>query len=139
MQFIILLCMLLVPVSGLASVHHELTVTVEPQKRSLKVIDRVSFPANFLNNQNRSVKFLLHEGLALSAAAEQIKDSEGSKKEAVPVNLYQVHLPEHVNYVELTYHGTIYQPVQKMTEEYAGDFSAGIIDEAGVFMAGPTH
>jgi hypothetical protein len=143
MQFIILLtCVLLLPVYALASIHHELTVTVDPQKKALKVTDKVSFPEAFLNNSNRSVKFILHQGFVLSDEnVEHVKEMGNPDMDPVPLNLYQISLPDHINQAELTYQGTIYHPVEKLTEEYAGSFSEtpGIIDETGVFMAGSTY
>ena len=140
-----------------AAIHHELIVTVHPDKHSFSAEDDITFPAEMVKQQ---IFFLLHSnlqvesltpGVKLELREEEIRAGDfGMDKEDFSLSSdisqkkYAILLPENVSgkqTIKLRFSGEIYHPVKQLSEEYARGFSTspGIISEQGVYLAGSSY
>lgn len=139
------------------SIHHELSVTVDPDRHYLVVEDVITIPAS----QSRPVMhFLLHSNLSCTSKTRGITIETSDEKPTAadfavaPGKLklpdgfackhYVVKLPpeQEADFkLNLTYEGEIHHPVKEMAEEYARSFSEtpGLIDSLGVYLGGTTY
>ena len=144
-------------VSAPQSIHHELSVTLQPAMGTLTVTDEIFIPTE----QRTTIRFfLLHEELQIqSVSSGVIVREEGRSPRAadfglpenrfrlpeVPgVKLYRIEFTkdqESSNRFTITYHGTIRHPLKQMAEEYERAFSEtpGIISQEGVYLAGSSY
>jgi hypothetical protein len=138
-----------------ATVHHDLEVQIEPDKSSLRVIDRVSFQDAVSPDESGAYRFVLHAGLQPRVATPgwRLQPQDGPAEagflginattdtvsENVPLEAFLL-VPEGESSgpVELVYGGVIHHELATQGEEYQRSFSEtpGIIDPKGVFLAG---
>ncbi|NOX36705.1 MAG: M20/M25/M40 family metallo-hydrolase [Calditrichaeota bacterium] len=139
------------------TIHHELTVRLDPKAGTLTVTDAISIP----ENQRSSIRyFLLHENLEIQSVSSGVVIREENRTpraadfglpenrfrlpETPGVRLYRIEFteaPEAPIRFTITYRGTIRHPLQQMAEEYERAFSEtpGIISEEGVYLAGSSY
>ena len=139
--------------------HHNLSVSLDPEKSFLHVIDTVSFPSSMLDKQNK-LHFLLHGNLSIKSVGDGLKlqiekgdlksafaginTSEFDIKKKIPINHYSIQFPSPSMKTTLsftiTYEGTINHAIEQIGAEYARGFSEtpGIISKEGIYLAGST-
>lgn len=140
-----------------SSIRHNLFVNVDPQNQYLSVMDTITIPADQMNTE---LYFLLHGNLSIESKTPNasIKFMEGEIKArdfgmdqenfepSSKINLKK-YLVSFENFENgnttfvVRYSGSIYHPVEKISEEYARGFSTspGIISEEGVYLGGSTY
>jgi len=137
--------------------HHEIEVTLDPSNHTIKVKDQITIPENLLHTD---IHFLMHKNLSIESFGDHsLINIESTKPEAKHFGLApeKFNLPENisVNHYTITspqensgpfvftihYQGTIYHPIEKLSEEYARSFSEtpGIISEEGIYLAGSSY
>lgn len=140
-------------------IHHDLKVTLKPDKQFIRVIDTIHLPEKLVKNK---IHFLLHGNLAIVSPSKdiKIKKEKGELKaeffgintasfeikKKIPLNHYSFQFPgepgkkQKVKILTIEYEGTIHHPIKKIGAEYARGFSEtpGIISEKGVYLAGAT-
>ncbi len=131
-----------------AQVEHRLEVELSPTQHTLRVTDHLDL--SVLDAER--ITFALHAGLALRAetadselrrlTATEIRRQLGAGAEqgagGVPLAWYEV---RNTGQLTLRYEGSIYHPIENLSEEYARAFSVspGLISESGVFLAGASY
>jgi len=152
-SFAVKTLLLLLPLNSWAApqLHQDLDVRIDPAKHSLEATAVLSWPAG----APESFEFTLHAALDVEATTPGVELSEltsestgrltainGDTDPFEPVTRrYRVTLPGGADTLTLRYAGTIQHALQQRGEEYARSFSTtrGIIDQQGVFLAGPSH
>lgn len=135
--FLILLFLLNVPQAFADTVHHDLSISLNPKEGSLSVTDRISF-----FKEQRKVKFLLHKGLNL-----EIIEWEGNKEKpkilksepfSDHLDFFLIELPAEIRSITLRYSGVIRHPLDPEEKEMARGFrmTKGIISEEGIYLSG---
>ncbi|MBN2708952.1 MAG: M20/M25/M40 family metallo-hydrolase [Calditrichaceae bacterium] len=138
-------------------IQHDLKVSLYPDKNSIEVTDRITFPDA---ERNKEFIFIIHQGLKIEAVtnglkAEKIasglaaKDMGMDREDAervleLLVDKYKIVFSEDkepLSQLEIKYSGIIHHPVRQSSQEYARGFSesAGIIDTQGVYLAGSSY
>jgi hypothetical protein len=138
------------------TVHHDLTVTLDPANHHLKVRDRIRVPGplvtapfTFSLNADLNVQ-AVSGGLKLLPLGSRAQGSQsGTNRDdhdpasRAPVNVYRVEgaIPGQELTGELNYEGVINYQVRESGGEYARSFSEspGLIEQRGVYLAGSTH
>ncbi len=164
---LLVLLVMLIPVRpGVAAndlLHHDLSVTAEPDQQTIRVQDIVTIPNP---GQTQAIHFLLHENLSISDPAEGNPSETGYRIEklegpipgklfgmetadlrtefSVPVTLYRltpsqspaVDVP--TMQVTLNFTGVIHHPIEQLTAEYERSFSTtpGIVGSDGIVLSG---
>jgi aminopeptidase N len=137
------------------TLHHRLSVRIQPAEHTLEVVDRVSIGDAVSPDEAGAYRFVLHGGLAprlltegwrlesvdgpVEAGFFGINATTDTVAERVPLEAFLL-IPEEgaTHAVEIAYGGLINHPLATQGEEYQRSFSEtpGIIDERGVFLAG---
>lgn len=137
----LLLLLLAVPASAAAAdlVHHDLKVTVSPERHALSAADRVTLPPDFPLEGKATVRFTLHAGLSPSSSTPGVglrkeKGPEGDP----PVETYVLSLPSGERTFLLEYGGTIDHPLAQVGEESARGQkdTPGSIGPQGIYLSG---
>ena len=140
-----------------STLHHKISVTVNPSKHYLEATDRITIPSS---NAKQTIYFLLNNnftvtsetpGVVLELDQSGVKAEDfGMDREELNVspnfkqNKYKFTFPNapsgEISFV-LKYSGVINYPIQQIGEEYARGFSQtpGIINEKGVYLGGSTY
>lgn len=121
-----------------ALIHHDLTVTLQPEEHRLSVKDTITLP----ENHSGALRFLLHSGLAPSSPTPGVRVvREAAPKGAVPLERFRVEAPPGTRAFVLAYGGSIHHPLESYGKEYARGFrdTPGIIDEEGVYLSGSSY
>jgi hypothetical protein len=140
-----LVCLLWIPWTATAQVHHELDVTLKPDTAAIEVRDTITLP----EGHPSSLTFALHPALQLQLQDEAAKLTELPARDSshlssmnqspgiVPRH-YRVDLAPGNNRFTLQYTGSIAHALQSRGEEYARSFqeTQGIISPQGVFLSG---
>lgn len=134
-----------------SSIHHDIYVMeLNPAEHTIRVKDEITIPADRLSPE---VHFLLHGELMVTessisyrrqreAAAEDfgLNPEDFEAPMDIPVFHYIIEVPDPGHELTFTfyYEGTIYHPIEEMSEEYARSFSVspGIISAEGVYLSG---
>ncbi len=157
---IFLSLVLILSVSSLfadSMIHHNLSVTIDPQRHYLEAVDQITIPADQIQPV---LFFLLNHNLTVTSESPDVLlklDQSGIKAEDFGMdredfdassdkteNKYSLTFTnqpnEEVNFT-LKYSGVIHYPIEQLGEEYARGFSqtSGIIDSQGVYLAGSTY
>ncbi len=116
--------------------HHDITVTILPDKHRLEVTDNLTLVPKAQNYQQRS--FLLNANLHVTEGAQLSADQSGLKGLPVPVRRYE--LPEGTRQVIVKYSGEIVDQVTTFGNEFTAtvDDSAGLISNEGVYLTPAT-
>ena len=128
-----------------APIHHSLKVILDPQSQSIAVEDTVTLPDSMLGS---SLNFSLNSNLRISnnarrlqaLAADPASDLPGINNTgglAAATTTYSIAPPRrNSNQLLLIYDGTIFDPAEQTSAEYAQSFaeSSGIIAEQGVYL-----
>lgn len=143
--------------AGTPYIHHNLTVTLEPQQQSFQATDSITIPAPRIQPE---ITFLLNNNLQVSSLSPGVvirleksnltaKDLGMDREDVqlssrISVNRYIVTLksqPGEDAVFAVKFGGKIHYPIQQMGEEYARAFSQtpGIISDDGVFLSGSTY
>ena len=140
-----------------AYIHHQLLVTVDPEKHHVSVIDEITFPADqakpvmyFLLNSELTVESK-SPGVTIKLEKSEIKAKDfGMDQEDFFVSSglsqkkYSITFKEKIDgevRIHVKYSGEINYPIKQLGEEYARGFSQtpGLIEERGVYLAGSTY
>lgn len=130
---------------GLAPIHHELRIQLNPASHELRGTDRVLIPEERLAGKQHVV-LRLHAGLNVSCEDPAYELEPGAELPpssgwAVPLREYRLspvtgawQAPVHVL---LSLEGQIYHPLEREAEEYARSFSRtpGVIGEEGIYLS----
>ena len=138
-------------------IHHQVSVTVDPEKHCLEATDTITIPADQVKTE---LHFLLVSdltvksktpGVTIKLDESEIKAKDfGMDQEDFEASTdisqikYSVHFNEKINgdaVVTVKFSGKIHYPIEQLGEEYARGFSQtpGIIEERGVYLAGSTY
>ena len=138
-------------------VHHKLSVTIDPAKHLLEVVDQITIPAAQIKPV---MYFLLNGDLKISSETPGVTvelEQGGIKAEDFGMdredfdlasefkqNKYALNFSNEIKgdlTFTLKYSGVINYPIKQIGEEYARGFSQtpGIIDEMGVYLGGSTY
>lgn len=126
-------------------VHHSLRVILDPQNQSISVEDTVSLPESMLG---LPLTFSLNSNLGISNNSRRLQALASDPAADVPginntgglaaaTTTYSIGPPRrNSNQLLLIYSGTIFDPAEQLSAEYAQSFaeSSGIIDERGVYL-----
>lgn len=149
--YVVLLVLLLIPVSLRAQIHHEMKITLHPDRHRIEVTDKIILPDTAVSAEGK-LSFLLHEGLAASSPTPGvaiIREKKPSKSMLgvdpeeigfqIPVEEYRVILPAGKRELFLKYQGTVDHP-EEAGEEYARSFgeTPGTLSAEGVYLAAST-
>lgn len=149
--YVVLLVLLLIPVSLRAQIHHEMKITLHPDRHRIEVTDKIILPDTAVSAEGK-LSFLLHEGLAASSPTPGvaiIREKKPSKSMLgvdpeeigfqIPVEEYRVILPAGKRELLLKYQGTVDHP-EEAGEEYARSFgeTPGTLSAEGVYLAAST-
>jgi hypothetical protein len=140
-----LICLLWIPGTATAQVHHELDVTLKPDTAAIEVRDIITLP----EGHPSSLTFALHPALQLQLQDKEAKLTElpardsshlSSMNQSIGIvpRRYRVDLSPGNNRFTLQYTGSIAHALQSRGEEYARSFqeTQGIISPQGVFLSG---
>jgi hypothetical protein len=140
-----------------ANIHHDLKVTLNPEKHFIQVADEITIPAEMLAQMQSEIHFLLHGNLTVAEGSVKLKKVTGkldsslfgvsntiSLPQEIPVQHLKFKRPKATDAdfkLVLIYSGEIYHPIEQISEEYARSFSEtpGIIDSQGVVLAGASY
>ena len=132
-----------------STLHHKISVTVDPAKHTLEAIDQITIPAD---QSKTTMFFLLNSNLNITSQSQDVTitlDKSGVKAEdlgmdredfnhssEITQNKYILTFKNEIKgdvTFSVTYSGTIHYPIKQLGEEYARGFSQtpGIIDEKG--------
>ena len=138
-------------------IHHQVSVTVDPEKHCLEATDTITIPADQVKTE---LHFLLVSdltvksktpGVTIKLDESEIKAKDfGMDQEDFEASTdisqikYSVHFNKKINgeaKLTVKFSGKIYYPIEQLGEEYARGFSQtpGIIEERGVYLAGSTY
>ncbi len=146
-----LLVLILIPASLRAQVHHEIKMTLHPDRHRIEVEDKITLPDTAVSAEGK-FSFLLHEGLAASSptpGAAIIREKKPSKSMLgvdpeeigfqIPVEEYRVILPAGKRELVLKYQGTVDYP-EEAGEESARSFgeTPGALSAEGIYLASST-
>ncbi len=143
-----LLCLLWVPWTAAAPLHHDLDVVLHPDTHSVEIRDTITLP----DDDSDSLIFLLHPELlpelsGTGATMTGLPAGTGSHLPALNISAdgsdiipkrYRVKLAPGATSFTLRYKGRIRHALQQRGEGYARSFqqTQGIISPQGVFLAG---
>ena len=140
-----------------STVHHKISVSVNPVKHTLEAVDQITIPAAQVKP---TMYFLLNGDLQVSSETPGVLvklDKSGVKAEDFGMDREDFHLASEfkqnkyvitfVNEIKgdatftLKFIGVINYQIKQIGEEYARGFSQtpGIIDEKGVYLGGSTY
>lgn len=140
-----------------STVHHKLSVTIDPAKHFLEVVDQITIPADQIKS---TMYFLLNGDLNVTSETPGVTiklEQGGIKAEDFGMDREDFHLASEfkqnkyaLNFAgevkgDLTFtlkiSGVVNYPIKQIGEEYARGFSQtpGIIDEQGVYLGGSTY
>jgi aminopeptidase N len=128
-----------------STVHHDLTVVLDPAGHRLKVRDRIRIPGALVT---APIAISLNADLALLPVPGGLKlrpvsPTAHQSASGVPLKVYDVEdaAPGHDITGEIGYEGVVNYPIKESGGEYARSFaeSAGLIEARGVYLAGVTH
>lgn len=151
---IIVLCLVGV-VAGEDVLHHDLTITLDPDERRIDVVDLINPVGRVARDAEGAYRFVLHAGLApevvtsgwrlepvegeIAADFFGINATTATVEDTVPLEGWRL-VPEDgaQSPVELRYGGVIHHKLEQQGEEYQRSFSEtpGFIGQEGIFLAG---
>ena len=142
-----LICLVWVPWTAAAPLHHDFNVVLHPDTHSIEVRDTITLP----DGDTDSLIFALHpellpELLSTDANMTSLPAETGRHLPALNISAndsdiipkrYRVKLASGANSFTLRYKGNIRHALQQQGEEYARSFqqTQGIISPQGVFLA----
>ena len=122
-------------------VHHDLRLTLSPERHTLSAVDTVTFPEGFPAG-GEEIRFALHEGLAPRPLTPGSRiERTGGPAGDPPVESYRLFLPTGTRTVALEYGGAIDHPLRQVGEEAARGQkeTPGAIGPEGVYLTGGSH
>jgi len=131
---LLLWCMLPRAASAATLVHHELQVTLTPDRGHIAVRDQVTLPAALAGE---TVLFALHAGLKVTLAEPAAHlTPAGEAQGMVPVRRYRVALPPGTRSLTLRYQGRISHPLVERSNDKGPTQrnTAGHIGPDGVYL-----
>ena len=144
-------------VSAGSTIHHKLSVTIDPAKHSFEAVDQITIPASQIKS---NMYFLLNGDLNIVSETPGVTvklEEGGIKAEDFGMDREDFHLASEFKQNKYTlnisdeikgdltftvkFGGVINYPIKQIGEEYARGFSQtpGIIDEKGVYLGGSTY
>ncbi|HAJ92507.1 MAG TPA: peptidase M28 [Gammaproteobacteria bacterium] len=136
---VLLLCLVWVPCTAAAPLHHDLTVALHPDTHGIEIQDTITLTGSNID----SLVFSLHPELlpelvspgAHLSSMPVLKNSTNNP--GITPKRYRVTLAAGANSFTLRYQGNIRHALQQRGEDYARSFqqTPGIISPQGVFLA----
>ena len=140
---LLLLALLAVPgrPAAAVSLHHDLTVTITPEKHHLAVRDTIEIESGVAEPADGGTVFFLHTGLSPTSPTPGVRLTrlaDGPADAASYVERYLVESPRGLASFVVLYEGEIDHPLVSRTEEEARNFmgTSGTIGPEGVFLSG---
>ncbi len=133
LTILLLLPLFPLPLDAAGLPHHDVTVTLDPEKHSLSATDTIMLPKEF----PKEFTFALHAGLQPVSGDPGVLIRKKSGQEAsVPLELFSVTLPADRTGVTLKYSGTLDHPlIAGKNQARAFDQTPGSIADQGVYLA----
>jgi hypothetical protein len=119
-------------------IHHDLSLTLDPDRHTLEAHDTVTLPPRLLSTGERSISFTLHGGLSpRSPTAGVLIERTGTVGTSVPLDTYRVRFSSPGTTFDILYGGVIDHPLEAVGEEYArGQMqTAGRIFPEGAYLS----
>ena len=116
-----------------ALINHDISAKLEPHKRSISVVDRVTLP-----RPTSHLVLYLHADLVPTFFCEAGEIRILEQQQTGRSKRYELHLPEDADSLTLKYSGRIHHGLSMIGGEQSRGVvsSAGIIDARGVFLSG---
>ena len=112
--------LLTTPSSGGETLHHELSVVLDPQAQRLQAEDVLTVPDILFPGGGSVLHFSLHEGLAPSSPTSGVVlRRTGSRGTDPTVETFAAELPSGLRSFTLVYGGVIDHPLEEVGREYA--------------------
>jgi hypothetical protein len=106
--------------SGEEILHHQISVALDPQARSVRASDVLTVPGSLFADDGRKLSFALHEGLAPSSPTPGVVlRKTGSRGSTPGIETYSAELPPSLRTFTLLYGGVIDHPLEEVGREYA--------------------
>ena len=121
-----------------AETHHQLKVTLQPDRHRLDVEVRITFP----EPPRSPLRLELHRGLALSSPQPGVViETEGAGDEGELQQGYRITLPPGTEHLDLRYDGKIHHPLPATEKEQARGFrdTPGIVSAEGIYLSGASY
>ena len=140
-----------------STVHHKLSVNIDPAKHFIEAVDQITIPADQVKN---ITTFILNGDLTVTSLTPGVTiklEESGVKAEDLGMDREDLNLASEFNQNKYTitfaeeakgdvtfslkFSGVINYPIKQIGEEYARGFSQtpGIIDEQGAYLGGSTY
>ncbi|MCK9212668.1 MAG: hypothetical protein M0P61_17710, partial [Ignavibacteriaceae bacterium] len=140
-----------------STVHHKLSVKVDPAKHFVDAVDQITIPADQVK---QNMTFILNGDLTVTSETPGVtikleksgvkSDDLGMDREDLDLasefkqNKYSITFANEIKgdvTITLKFSGVINYPIKQIGEEYARGFSQtpGIIDEKGAYLGGSTY
>lgn len=140
-----------------STVHHKLSVKVDPAKHFVEAVDQITIPADQVKS---NMTFILNGDLTVTSETPGVTiklEKSGVKAEDLGMDREDLDLASEfkqnkysINFANKTkgnaaftlkFSGVINYPIKQIGEEYARGFSQtpGIIDEKGAYLGGSTY
>jgi Peptidase family M1 domain len=121
-----------------ASIHYDLTVSLEPPRHRLTVKAKITV----LGDYRPELHFLLHKGLDPVSLTQGVRVvREGAQSGAVPVESFKVILPKGLRTFEIRYGGEIHHALESHETELERGFrqTPGLISSEGIYLGGESY
>lgn len=137
--------LLTVPLSLLhaAPLHHDLDVSIDPERGHLSATATVTLPSSITGQEHTTLRFLLHPGLTVEARTTgseltRLPATAGDRQRPIRPARYEVTVPDGSDSLTLAFEGRIVHPVRDQPGDRLRGVSAtpGIIASDGVFLGG---
>lgn len=127
------LCFISLPAQSASdTIHHQLDITIQPEKGSIDVVDTISLPESL---RSTPFQFMLNDSLALSSPnIRKLETGVVLSSEGITATLYESVAAETL---VLRYSGVIQPSVKNSVPDDSpdGQQSTGMISQQGVFLA----
>jgi hypothetical protein len=126
------------PARGADLIHHDLSVTLDPDRRTIEVRDTVTLPARLFPSPERSISFALHTGLDPRSPTDGVViERTGTVEGTPPLETYRLELASPGGTFDLLYGGVIDHALEAVGEEYARgqQQTAGRIFSEGTYLS----
>lgn len=132
LTLILFLILTLSSVYGIETLHHDISLSLDPQKGSLSAIDTLTLSKEF-----KTLGFIIHKDLNIEAVEGE--KPKILKSEAVSEHLkyFLIEIPPDKRSITIRYSGVIKHPLDPEDLEMARGFrmTKGIISEDGVYLS----
>lgn len=125
-----------------APIHHDLKVTLDPERQRLIAEDTLSLPASITTRGRTTLEFELHPELTPAARTRGVTlhrlDRKGPGIATPAAARYRLDIPSGMHALTLAWEGRIDHPIREQAEDQARGVAGtpGLISNDGVFLSG---